>query len=84
MELQHPLEDEEVNKMAIDAIVENPIEHHEPGKNKSIQGVPTEYHGFVDVFDLEKARSMPADRGVWNFKIDFIEGWEDKLPKPAK
>ena len=82
--LQHPLDEEEVNEMAIDALVENPIEHHKPGKNKSLQGVPTKYHNFADVFDLEKARSMPADRGVWNFKINFIEGWEDKLPKPAK
>ena len=27
---------------------------------------------------------MPQDRGEWNFKIDFIEGWEKKLPKPVK
>jgi len=24
------------------------------------------------------------NRNNWNFEIDFIEGWEKKLPKPAK
>ena len=27
---------------------------------------------------------MPKDRGEWNFKIEFIDGWEKQLPKPAK
>jgi hypothetical protein len=52
--------------------------------SETIKGVPKEYHDFKDVFDLQEARKMPKDRGVWNFKIDFVEGWENKLPKPAK
>src|SRR5258706_11331891 len=27
---------------------------------------------------------MLKDRGDWNFKIDFIEGWEKQFPKQAK
>jgi len=27
---------------------------------------------------------MPFNRNKWNFRIKFIEGWEGKLPKPAK
>jgi len=72
-----------IDEMAIDALVEGPIKHHKPGQ-EHIRGVPAEYHDFADVFDLEKARVMPEDRGIWNFKINFIKGWEDKLPKPAK
>jgi len=73
-----------IDKMAIDALVKSPIEHHKPGQKDHMRGVPVEYHNFVDVFNLEKARVMPKGRGIWNFKFDFIEGWEDKLPKPAK
>ena len=75
-----------------------PPEHHRSGKElcnssfeqaeseqkKNLQGVPVEYYDFADVFDLKKARIMPRDRGIWNFKIEFIEGWEDKLPRVAK
>ena len=72
-----------IDEMVIDTLVEGPIEHHKPGQ-EHMRGVPAEYHDFADVFDLKKARVMPKDRGIWNFKIDFIKGWEDKLPKPAK
>src|SRR5258708_4131789 len=47
---------------------EHPLEHHQSGKNKDLDGVPVEYHDFVDIFNTEKARSMPEDRGIWNFK----------------
>ena len=46
--------------------------------------VPTELFEYLDVFNDRKAKEMPQDRGEWNFRIDFIEGWEKKLPKPAK
>ena len=96
------LEDEEIDDFSLNAIIKNPIEHHESGnnrtknqqqhpiehhesgENKNLQGVPIEYHNFEDVFDLQGARRMPRDRGIWNFKIEFIEGWENKLPKVAK
>jgi len=73
-----------IDKLVIDALVKSPIEHHKPGQKDHMRGVPVEYHNFADVFNLEKARIMAKDRGIWNFKIDFIEGWEDKLLKPAK
>ena len=41
-----------------------------------------EYHDLVDVFNIERARSMPRDRGEFNFKIDLIKGAE--LLKPSK
>jgi len=44
--------------------------------------IPDEYHDLVDVFDIERARTMPEDRGEFNFKIDLIKGVI--LPKPAK
>jgi len=64
----------------------NLLEYHKPrGKqNENLQGVPIAYHDFEDVFDLRRARRMPEDRGLWNFKIEFIDGWEDKLPRTAK
>jgi len=78
------LEDKEIDDFSLNVITQNPIKHHEPGENKNLQGVPIEYHDFKDVFDLRGARKMPKDRGIWNFKIEFIEGWENKLPKVAK
>jgi len=60
------------------------FEHHESEQKKDLQGVPVKYHDFTDVFDLNKARIMPKDRGIWNFKINFIKGWENKLPRVAK
>jgi len=44
--------------------------------------IPEDYQDLVDVFDIEWARTMPRDRGEFNFKIDLIEG--AILPKPAK
>jgi hypothetical protein len=70
--------------MELDAILPNSTERHGSEQHESMKGVPAEYHDFADVFNLEEARTMPKDRGLWNFKIDFIEGWEDKLPKPAR
>jgi hypothetical protein len=70
--------------MELDAILPNSTEHHGSEQHESMKGVPAEYHDFADVFNLEEARTMPKDRGLWNFKINFIEGWEDKLPKPAR
>jgi len=46
--------------------------------------VPEELHKYLDVFDDRWAKTMPMNRNNWNFEIDFIEGWEKKLPKPAK
>ena len=46
--------------------------------------VPTQLHQYLQAFDNKQAKQMPADRGEWNFHIDFIEGWQEKLPKPAK
>ena len=64
----------------------NLLEYHESREKQkeNLQGVPVAYHDFEDVFDLQKARRMPEDRGLWNFKIEFIDGWEDKLPRTAK
>ena len=64
----------------------NLLKYHETRKEQKedLQGVPVAYHDFEDVFDLQRARRMPEDRGLWNFKIEFIDGWEDKLPKTAK
>src|SRR5258706_10708696 len=73
------LEEEEVNNLTL-----NPMEHDQSGMNRNLQGVPIEYHDFADVFDLNEARIMPKDRGIWNFKIDFIDGCKDKLPRGAK
>src|SRR5258706_1306254 len=73
------LKEEELNNMTL-----SPMEHDQSGMNRNLQGVPIEYHDFADVFDLNQARIMPKDRGIWNFKIDFIDGWEDKLPRVAK
>ena len=46
--------------------------------------VPEELHEYLDGFNDWKAKKMPKDRGEWNFRIDFIEGWERQLLKPAK
>ena len=46
--------------------------------------VPSKLYEYLDAFNDRKAKKMPKDRGVWNFPIDFIDGWEQKLPKPAK
>ena len=46
--------------------------------------MPKELFEYLDVFNDRKAKEMPQDRGEWNFQIEFIEGWEKKLPKPAK
>ena len=69
--------------MELDIVIAS-TEHHGTEPDKNLAGVPVEYHDFADVFDLTKARTMPPDRGRWNFRIDFIDGWEDKLPKPAR
>ena len=68
----------------INVIAGKPLEYHKDEQNKNIRGVPIEYHDFADVFNLRNARTMPKDRGIWNFKIDFVNGWKDKLPRPAK
>ena len=78
------LEEDKVKDMTLNNIQEYPIEHHKSGQGGNLLGVPIEYHNFADVFDLKEARMMPAERGIWNFKIDFIEGWEDKLPRVTK
>jgi len=36
--------------------------------------IPSEYHDFLDVFDLEKARQLPPLRGEWDFTIDLKKG----------
>ena len=46
--------------------------------------VPPELHGLIQGFDDRQAKQMPEDWGEWNFSIDFINGWQTKLPKPAK
>jgi len=46
--------------------------------------VPKELHKYLDVFDNRRAKKMPFDWNKWNFRIEFIKGWEGKLPKPAK
>jgi len=46
--------------------------------------VPKELHGYLDVFDDRQAKKMPLSRNGWDFEIEFIKGWEKKLPKPAK
>src|SRR5882757_3984184 len=35
------------------------------------ESIPKEYHDFVDVFDLEKARQLPPLRGEWDFNINL-------------
>ena len=72
---QNPIEHHESGKNRIKNQQQNPIEHHESGKNKNenLQGVPIKYHNFEDVFDLQGARKMPKDRGIWNFRIEFTE-----------
>jgi hypothetical protein len=74
------LEEQEINQMAINAMTPPGGLRTHGGNDENIRGVPAKYHNFADVFDLKEARSMPSDRGVWNFKINFIDGWEDKLP----
>ena len=44
--------------------------------------IPSEYHDLLEVFDIDKARSLPPTRGEFDFKIDFKEGAE--WPRPAK
>src|SRR5258708_34284776 len=78
---EHPLERHQSGRKQTE---KRPLECHQPGRNRDLEGVPVEYHDFTDIFDTKKARSMPEDWGIWNFKIDFIEGWQDKLPKPSR
>ena len=71
---QNPEPNEDAELFGIDGTTfEDPREH-----------VPIELHEYLDGFNDRKAKKMPKDRGDWNFKIDFIEGWEKQLPKPAK
>ena len=44
--------------------------------------IPSEYHDLLEVFDIEKARSLPPSRGEFDFKIDLKRDAE--WPKPAK
>ena len=44
--------------------------------------IPEEYHDLLEVFDIEKARSLPPSRGEFDFKIDLKRNAE--WPKPAK
>jgi hypothetical protein len=44
--------------------------------------IPEEYHDLLEVFDIEKARTMPQSRGQFDFKIEFIPKAE--WPKPSK
>jgi hypothetical protein len=55
-----------------------------PTETKDTDAIPREYKDFLDVFDTNEAKKMPKDRGIWNFTIDFIDKWEDKLPRPSK
>jgi hypothetical protein len=43
-----------------------------------------ELYNYLDVFNNRKAKEMPQDRCEYNFRINFIDRWEKKLPKPAK
>jgi len=71
---QNPKPNEDAELFGIDGTTfEDPCEH-----------VPIELHEYLDGFNDRKAKKMPKDRGDWNFKINFIEGWEKQLPKPAK
>jgi len=71
---QNPEPNEDAKLFGIDRTTfEDPCEH-----------VLIELHEYLDGFNDHKAKKMPKDRGDWNFKIDFIEGWEKQLPKPAK
>jgi len=40
------------------------------------QTIPKEYHDLIEVFDIERARSMPPTRGEFDFRIDLIKGAE--------
>jgi hypothetical protein len=44
--------------------------------------IPEEYHDLLEVFDIEKARTMPQSREQFDFKIEFIPKAE--WPKPSK
>ena len=71
---QNPEPNEDAELFSVDRTTfADPCEH-----------VPIELHDYLDGFNNQKAKKMPQDRGEWNFKIDFIEGWEKKLPKPVK
>jgi hypothetical protein len=48
------------------------------------QYVPEELYSYLDVFNDRKAKKMPQSRREWDFQINFVEGWETKLPQPAK
>jgi hypothetical protein len=48
------------------------------------QYVPEELHSYLDVFNDRKAKRMPQSCGEWDFQINFVNGWETKLPRPAK
>ncbi len=45
------------------------------------QAIPSEYHDLIEVFDIERAWSLPPTRGDFNFKIKLKEGAE--WPKPS-
>src|SRR5260370_5057021 len=46
------------------------------------QTIPSEYHDLIEVFDIERARSLPPTRGDFDFKIELKEDAE--WPKPSK
>jgi len=46
------------------------------------QAIPSKYHDLIEVFDIERARSLLPTRGDFNFKIELKEGAE--WPKPSK
>ncbi len=46
------------------------------------QAIPSEYHDLIEVFNIERAWSLPPTRGDFDFKIELKEG--AKWPKPSK
>src|SRR5258708_12396763 len=53
--------------------------------NKERETIPVEYHNYLDVFDAENARRLPAFRQGYDFKIDLKpETQEAPWPKPSK
>jgi len=46
------------------------------------QAIPDKYHDLIEVFNIERAQSLPPTRGDFNFKIKLKEGAE--WPKPSK
>jgi hypothetical protein len=44
--------------------------------------IPKEYHDLLEVFDIERAHTMPQSRGEFNFKIELTP--DADWPKPSK